>query len=147
MACRLSSATALVHPCLRPHDCRACWHQAKKGNQWYFGMKARIGVDKVSCLVHTLTTTAANVSDISQTAAALHGQESDVWADAGYVGVPKREDMQETLAANDQTMQWRVAKRRKTVEGLSDEGWQKSLAQAIVGKAARKTPGSSSTTA
>lgn len=70
-------------------------HQAKKGNQWYFGMKAHIGVDKDSGQVHTLTTTPANVSGISQTPALLHGQESDVWTDAGYVGVEKRQDMQE----------------------------------------------------
>ena len=104
-------------------------HQAKKGNQWHFGMKAHIGVDKDSGLVHTLTTTAANVSDISQTPALLHGQEQDVWADAGYVGVEKREDMQEALAANEQTVQWHVAKRRKTIEKLAD-GWQKCMAQA-----------------
>ena len=104
-------------------------HQAKKGNQWHFGMKAHIGVDKDSGLVHTLTTTAANVSDINQTAALLHGQESSVWADAGYVGVHKRDDVQEALAANDQTVQWHVAKRRKSIEALL-EGWQKSLAQA-----------------
>ncbi len=104
-------------------------HQAKKGNQWYFGMKAHIGVDKDSGLVHTLTTTAANVSDISQTAALLHGQESDVWADAGYVGAEKREDMQEALKANEQTVQWHVAKRRSAIEKLAD-GWQKSMAQA-----------------
>ena len=104
-------------------------HQTKKGNQWYFGMKAHIGVDKDSGLVHTLTTTPANASDISQTAALLHGQERDVWADAGYVGVDKREDMQAALAANDQTVQWHVAKRRKSIDKL-DEGWQKSLAQA-----------------
>ena len=104
-------------------------HQAKKGNQWHFGMKAHVGVDKDSGLVHTLTTTAANVSDISQTAALLHGQERDVWADAGYVGVEKREDMQEALNANGQTVKWHVAKRRKTIEKLA-EGWQKSMAQA-----------------
>ena len=104
-------------------------HQAKKGNQWHFGMKAHIGVDKDSGLVHTLSTTAANVSDISETPALLHGQEHDVWADAGYVGVHKREDMQEALAANEQTVQWHVAKRRKSIEKL-DEGWQKSLARA-----------------
>ena len=57
-------------------------HQAKKGNQWrghlgwYFGLKAHIGVDKESGLVHTLVTTSANVSDISQTPALLHGQEA-----------------------------------------------------------------------
>ena len=104
-------------------------HQAKKGTQWHFGMKAHIGVDKDSGLVHTLSTTAANVSDTSQTAALLHGQEQDVWADAGYVGVDKREDMQEALATNEQTAQWHVAKRRKIIEKLAD-GWQKSMAQA-----------------
>ena len=70
-----------------------------------------------------------NVSDISQTSTLLHGQEEDVWADAGYVGVDKREDMQAALAANEQTVQWHVAKRRKTIEKLADD-WQKSMAQA-----------------
>jgi IS5 family transposase len=104
-------------------------HQTKKGNQWYFGLKAHIGVDKESGLVHTLVTTAANVSDISQTAALLHGQEQDVWLDAGYVGVEKREDMQAALAANGQEVKWHIAKRRSTIEKLVD-GWQKNLAQA-----------------
>jgi len=104
-------------------------HQAKKGNQWYFGLKAHIGVDKDSGLVHTLTTTSANVSDISQTPALLHGQEQDVWADAGYIGVDKREDMQAALAANEQTVQWHVAKRRKTIEKMT-QGWQKTMVQA-----------------
>jgi IS5 family transposase len=104
-------------------------HQTKKGNQWYFGLKAHIGVDKDSGLVHTLTTTSANVSDISQTPELLHGQEHDVWADAGYVGVDKREDMQAALAANGQTVQWHVAKRRKTIEKMT-QGWQKTMVQA-----------------
>ena len=64
-------------------------HQAKKGNQWYFGLKAHIGVDKESGLVHTLVTTAANVRDISQTPALLHGQEEEVWLDAGWGCKPK----------------------------------------------------------
>ena len=102
--------------------------QTKKGNQWYFGMKAHIGADKDSGLVHTVTGTAANVSDISQTADLLHGQESAVWADAGYVGVDKREGMQQALAARNQEVQWRIAKRRKSIEKLA-EGWQKELAQ------------------
>jgi IS5 family transposase len=104
-------------------------HQAKKGNQWHFGLKAHIGVDRESGLVHTLVTTAANVSDISQTPALLHGQEEEVWLDAGYTGVEKREDMQEALAANGQQVQWHIAKRRTTIEKLAD-GWQKKLAQA-----------------
>jgi len=104
-------------------------HQTKKGNQWYFGLKAHIGVDRESGLVHTVITTSANVSDISQTPALLHGQEEEVWLDAGYVGVEKRADMQETLAANGQEVRWHIAKRRKSIEKLA-EGWQKSLAQA-----------------
>jgi transposase, IS5 family len=104
-------------------------HQTKKGNQWHFGIKAHIGVDEESGLVHTVITTAANVSDISQTPALLHGQEEEIGADAGYVGVEKREDMKATLATNEQEVKWRIAKRRKTVQKMA-EGWQKSLAQA-----------------
>ena len=104
-------------------------HQTKKGNQWHFGVKAHIGVDEESGLVHTVITTAANVSDISQTPALLHGQEQEVGADAGYVGVEKREDMKVALATNGQEVKWRVAKRRKSIQKMA-EGWQKSLAQA-----------------
>ena len=105
-------------------------HQTKKGNEWHFGMKAHIGVDKDSGLVHTVVVTAANVSDISQTPVMLHGQEEQVWLDAGYVGVDKREDMQEALKANGQeALGWHIAKRRKTIKKMA-EGWQKSLAQA-----------------
>ena len=59
-------------------------HQVKKGNQWHFGMKAHIGVDTESGLVHTVIGTAANVSDVTQATRLLHGEESDVFADAGY---------------------------------------------------------------
>ncbi len=65
-------------------------HQTKKGNQWYFGMKAHIGADRASKLVHTVVVTAANVADITQTAELLHGQEQQVHGDAGYTGVEKR---------------------------------------------------------
>jgi IS5 family transposase len=65
-------------------------HQTKKGNQWYFGMKAHIGVDAESGLVHTVIGTAANVHDINAAEALLHGQETDVYADAGYQGIEKR---------------------------------------------------------
>jgi IS5 family transposase len=104
-------------------------HQTKKGNQYYFGIKAHIGADEESGLVHTVITTAANVSDISQTPGLLHGQEQEVGADAGYVGVEKREDMQQALSANGQDVKWRIAKRRTTVKKMA-EGWQKKLAQA-----------------
>ena len=128
----LVDATLIAAPSLTKNKAHARdpeMHQTKKGNQWHFGMKAHIGVDKDSGLVHTLRTTAANVSDISQTPALLHGQQCDVWADAGYVGVEKREDMQEALAASEQEVRWHVAKRRKSIEKLAD-GWQKSMAQA-----------------
>ena len=65
-------------------------HQTKKGNQWYFGMKAHIGVDAESGLVHTVIGTAANVHDISAAQALLHGAETNVYADAGYQGMQKR---------------------------------------------------------
>lgn len=65
-------------------------HQTKKGNQWHFGMKAHIGVDADSGLVHTVTTTAANEADVEQVADLLHGKEQRVWADSGYRGAPAR---------------------------------------------------------
>ena len=67
-------------------------HQAKKGNQWHFGMKAHIGVDAESGLVHTVIGTAANVNDVTQGHALLHGEEQLVFADAGYQGASKRPD-------------------------------------------------------
>jgi IS5 family transposase len=77
-------------------------HQTKKGNQWYFGMKAHIGVDAESGLVHTVTTTAANAADVNQVADLLHGKEEYVYADSGYRGAPARvmrEDLQWHIAA------------------------------------------------
>jgi IS5 family transposase len=67
-------------------------HQTKKGEQWHFGMKAHIGVDADSGLVHTVIGTAANVGDVTQGHALLHGQEQVVFADAGYQGAPKRDE-------------------------------------------------------
>lgn len=67
-------------------------HQTKKGNQWYFGMKAHIGVDAESGLVHSVVGTAANANDVTQAHALLHGDEEHVFADAGYQGVGKRDE-------------------------------------------------------
>jgi transposase, IS5 family len=80
-------------------------HQTKKGNQWHFGMKAHIGVDADSGLVHTVVGTAANVNDVTQASALVHGDELDVFADAGYQGVTKREEVQGIQAS------WHVAMR------------------------------------
>jgi IS5 family transposase len=67
-------------------------HQSKKGNQWYFGMKAHIGVDADSGLVHTVKGTAGNVNDVVEANALLHGEEAEVFGDAGYQGADKRPD-------------------------------------------------------
>jgi transposase, IS5 family len=69
-------------------------HQTKKGNQWFFGMKAHIGVDAESGLVHSVIGTAANVGDITQAGALLHGEETHAFGDAGYRGVDKRKEAQ-----------------------------------------------------
>ena len=69
-------------------------HQTKKGNQWYFGMKAHIGVDDESGLVHHVECTAANASDVTVAHRLLHGQEETVCGDSGYTGLDKREEMQ-----------------------------------------------------
>ena len=65
-------------------------HQTKKGNQWHFGMKAHIGVDADSGLVHSVIGTAANVNDVTKSHGLLHGQEAVVFADAGHQGADKR---------------------------------------------------------
>ena len=80
-------------------------HQTKKGNQWHFGMKCHIGVDADSGLVHTVVGTAANVNDVTQASALVHGEETDVFADAGYQGVAKREEVQHIK------VNWHVAMR------------------------------------
>ena len=67
-------------------------HQTKKGNQWHFGMKAHIGADADSGLVHSVIGTAANVNDVTQGNALLHGDETDAFGDAGYQGIAKRDD-------------------------------------------------------
>lgn len=67
-------------------------HQTRKGNARHFGMKAHIGVDASSGLVHTVVGTAANVSDVTQAGALLHGDETTAHGDAGYRGVHKREE-------------------------------------------------------
>ena len=90
-------------------------HQAKKGNQWHFGMKAHIGADAESGLVHTVVGTAANVNDVTQAHALLHGEESDVFSDAGYQGVERRSEAQ-GIAVN-----WHVAMRPGKRRALDKE--------------------------
>ena len=67
-------------------------HQVKKGNAWYFGYKAHVGVDKDSGIVHTVKVTGANQHDVSMTSELLSGEETIVYGDSGYLGAEKRED-------------------------------------------------------
>ncbi|MBL4753638.1 MAG: IS5 family transposase [Flavobacteriales bacterium] len=61
-------------------------HQTRKGNQWYFGMKAHIGVDSKTKLIHSVVATAANVHDSPLLGDLLHGDETRVWGDSAYAG-------------------------------------------------------------
>jgi IS5 family transposase len=61
-------------------------HQTRKGNQWYFGMKAHIGVDSQTKLIHSVAATAANVHDSQLLGDLLHGDETRVWGDSAYTG-------------------------------------------------------------
>ena len=64
-------------------------HQTKKGNQWHFGMKAHIGVDSETGIVHSLSTTAANVHDVTEAHGLLHGGETQVWCRRWVSGSPQ----------------------------------------------------------
>ena len=88
-------------------------HQTKKGNQYFFGMKAHIGADVESGLVHHVHGTAANVADVTEVAQLLHGEENAVYADAEYIGVEKREEHE------GRKVVWQIAARRSTYSRLN----------------------------
>ncbi len=87
-------------------------HQTRKGNQWYFGMKAHIGVDEFSGLVHHVKCTAANVGDVTVTHELLHGKEDSVFGDSGYTGADKRSKVKAIGNARDrkQVERWERCK-------------------------------------
>ena len=89
-------------------------HQTKKGNQWHFGMKAHIGVDVKTGLNHTFTTTAANEHDLNQAHNLLYGEEKHIFADSGYRGAQKREELKETTA------DWYIAEQPSKVKILKE---------------------------
>jgi IS5 family transposase len=92
--------------------------QTTKGQQWYFGMKAHmaqghpVGVDVESGLVHTVTTTPANVGDVNEVDKLLHGREQTVYADAGYQGAQKR--------APKRGRTWYIAAKRGIVKAMPE---------------------------
>ena len=106
-------------------------HQTKKGNQWHFGMKAHIGVDSETGIVHSMSATAANVHDVTETHNLLHGGETVVWGDAGYQGVGKRA---ENLGLG---VEWRVAMRpghRRKLEPGSREALAEKVKASVRAK-------------
>ena len=105
-------------------------HSSKKGNQWYFGMKAHIGVAADSGLVHTVRGTSGHVSDIAEANSLLHGGETIAFGDAGYQGVEKRAD-----ATKDIT--WHVAMRPGKRRSLNKE----NAADALIDKAEKLKAG------
>jgi IS5 family transposase len=113
-------------------------HQAKKGNQWHFGMKAHIGVDAGSGLVHSVHATAANESDVAHTHELLHGQEERVHADAGYTGVDKRAEVIEAQKQGDirEDVKWLVATKRGVIKAMP-EGPLKELTVLVERKKAQ----------
>jgi len=82
-------------------------HQTKKGSQWYFGMKAHIGVDAGTGYVHTVTATAANVHDLDEAADLVRDDDEVVYGDAGYQGADRRSDF--AAGGRRSTVAWRVA--------------------------------------
>ena len=104
-------------------------HQSKKGNDWHFGMKARIGVDAASGLVHTLIGTAGNVANTTQAHTLWHGDEIAVLADAGYQGVDKRRENQ------NNTAHWHVAMKRSKRKALPNTKLERMRAKLEIPKA------------
>ena len=100
-------------------------HQTRKGNQWYFGLKAHVGADRDSKLVHTVVVTAANVADVTKTAELLHGAETQVHADAGYTGVEKRPE----IVALERKIDWQIARKRGAIKTMA-EGAEKTALKA-----------------
>ena len=106
-------------------------HQSKKGQQWYFGMKAHIGVDAESGLVHAVQGTAGNVNDVVEANSLLHGEETVVFTDAGYQGADKRPDAKPGVT-------WHVAMRPGKRRALDTEN---SPADALLDKIERLKAG------
>ena len=97
--------------------------QSQKGQQWFFGMKAHIGVNADSGLVHTVRGTSGSVNDVVQANTLLHGQETQAWGDAGYQGAGKRPDAKDGVLWN---IDMRPGKRKQLdrtqlIESLTDQ--------------------------
>jgi IS5 family transposase len=91
-------------------------HQAKKGKQWYFGMKAHVGVDSKTKMIHSVVATAANVADSRVLPELLHGEETKVWGDQAYRGQTEAIQAVAPVAQDMTHQQYRFKKRVDEVE-------------------------------
>jgi IS5 family transposase len=105
-------------------------HSSKKGEQMYFGMKAHIGADADSGLVHTMRATSGNVHDVTEGNSLLHGEESVAFGDAGYQGIEKRADAKANVT-------WHVAMRPGKSRALNKD----NEADALIDKAEKLKAG------
>ena len=101
-------------------------HQTRKGNQWYFGAKAHIGVDSKETVVHSVATTAASVADKHMLPELLHGEERKVWGDGGYQG------QSETIRAAAPRAQDMTCRRTKYKNYVDEEARRKNTAKSRV---------------
>ena len=100
-------------------------HQVKKGNQWYFGYKGHIGVDRDTGLVNKIETTAANVHDTTPVPELLEGTEEEVFGDSGYLGVDQHEGVPK-VNHNGIRIQFRINKRRSSLKKLPEAEQEKA---------------------
>lgn len=84
-------------------------HQTKKGNEWRFGMKCHIGVDAGAGYIHSITATAENVHDITETSKLIREDDHVVYGDSGYLGVHKRDEIKKL--ANYSKLEFRITRR------------------------------------
>jgi IS5 family transposase len=91
-------------------------HQTKKGNQWYFGMKAHIGVDAGTGYVHAVTCTAANIHDLDEAVHLVRDDDRVVYADAGYQGAERRPDIADDELRSQ--IQWQIAARKGRLQAM-----------------------------
>ena len=100
-------------------------HQTKKGNTWYFGYKAHIGVDMDTGVVHTMEPTAANVADVAMTNELVHGNEDEVYGDSGYTGAEKRPEAKKRNKQGKK-IKYKVMRRPSSLKKLSKSGQRKA---------------------
>ena len=101
-------------------------HQTRKGNQWYFGMKAHVGVDSKHKVIHSVVATAANVADAAVLPDLLHGEETRVWGDGAYQG---QTDVIHEYAPRAQDC---TQRRCRYKDGIDEEQWRKNRTKSKV---------------